>query len=394
MHLPKRLQLLMLLTMLTSIVARSQGTPPGTLLQDKIVNRETVQQVGALLGGFPSTLSIVPKYAIDFHAITYTTTDLSGQPVIASGMVVIPDGATSLPVVSYQHGTVLEKNNAPSNPRNNEIELVGAFYASTGYLLVSADYLGLGASPGRHPYLHAATEASACRDMLRASRELCKRLHLTWGPKLFLTGYSQGGHATMALHRALQNDPTKEFIVTASAPQSGPYDLSDIEFRFALAQRNSRALSVAAAYILYTYNWVYNIYPTVGRIFTPRYAELVPQLFDNRHDYDDVYLRMPASPRDLLNAPYASAIIADPLHPMRQALHANDVYDWRPTCPVRLYFIPNDAIVSPDNARVAYNRMISLGVDVKLVDLHRGHTHTTAFIVAQVATKAWFDTLR
>jgi hypothetical protein len=394
MRMPVKLPYLLLMVMMAFIPVWCQNTPAGTLLRDRIVEKASVSQSATLLGGYPYTLSIHPKYPIEYHAVTYTTTDIEGKPTIASGMVIIPVGADRLPVISYQHGTVVKGNEAPSSPQNTEMELMGLIYTSTGYLVVVADYLGLGVNPGLHPYLHAATEASACRDMLRASQMLCHQLHLTWGPQLFLAGYSQGGHATMALHRLLQEDLTHEFTVTASAPQSGPYDLSNTEFQFALKRNENRALSVSAAYTLYAYNRIYQIYPTIGIIFTPRYAELVPHLFNNRHNYYDIYRRMPESPRNLLNAPFRSALLADPLHPMRLALHQNDVYDWRPTAPVRLYFIPNDTIVSAANAHVAYTRMHELGADVQLVNLGRAHTHTSAFIPAQVATWRWFGTLR
>jgi hypothetical protein len=33
------------------------------------------------------------------------------------------------------------------------------------------DYIGMGGSPGLHPYVHAASEATASIDMIRAARE-------------------------------------------------------------------------------------------------------------------------------------------------------------------------------------------------------------------------------
>ena len=45
-------------------------------------------------------------------------------------------------------------------------------FAAFGYVVCAPDFVGLGDSPGVHPYVHAKTEASAAIDMLRAAREL------------------------------------------------------------------------------------------------------------------------------------------------------------------------------------------------------------------------------
>jgi hypothetical protein len=44
--------------------------------------------------------------------------------------------------------------------------------------------------------------------------------------RLFLIGYSQGGHATAAAHRELEARHANEFTVTAAAPMAGALDLS------------------------------------------------------------------------------------------------------------------------------------------------------------------------
>ena len=62
--------------------------------------------------------------------------------------------------------------------------------------------------------------------MLRAVKEFCDNRGIIYNNQLFLSGYSQGGHATMALHKALQEHHSSEFQVTASAPGAGPYDIS------------------------------------------------------------------------------------------------------------------------------------------------------------------------
>ena len=366
----------------------------GTLLTDRVTERLSLQEVynAVVLEGL--NRDVRPRYGLEFHSITYRTSDVRGRPAVASGLVVIPAGAASLPVVSYQHGTVIERSQAPSNLHAADIFEVALIYASTGFLVVAADYLGLGNSFGPHPFLHAATEASACRDMLRASRMLCRQRGLPWGPQLFLVGYSAGGHATLALHRALEADPAREFTVSASAPQLGPYDLSGVQFTFALRQRHSPTLTLAVGYLLYAYSEIYQPFPTLREMFTPAYAAHLPRLLDGRHNTLSVILRLPAAPRDILNPAFVAALRADPRHPVRQALRENDVYDWRPRAPVRLYYVKDDAIVSPDNTLSACAVMCARGADVRTVDLGYPYNHWSAFCPAQAAAKAWFSILQ
>ena len=58
------------------------------------------------------------------------------------------------------------------------------------------DYIGMGESPGLHPYVHGESEATATIDMIRAAREfITDSLNLIDNHQVFLSGYSQGGHA-------------------------------------------------------------------------------------------------------------------------------------------------------------------------------------------------------
>ena len=60
-------------------------------------------------------------------------------------------------------------------------------------------------------------------DALTAARKALPKVGGQDSGKLFLSGYSQGGHVAMATHRAMQ---AAGMPVTASAPMSGPYALS------------------------------------------------------------------------------------------------------------------------------------------------------------------------
>ncbi len=173
---------------------------------------------------------ITPRYAVTAWRLEYLTVDGDGREVRASGLVAVPDkgqGRLS-PALLYQHGTIFKDAEAPSNAILASEAPIAV--ASLGYIVVAADYVGYGASKGssQHPYLLSAPTAAAVNDMLRAAHFW----HDTQGAaagalcngQLFLLGYSEGGYATMAAHRALQasDSPYVPHLV-ASVAGAGPY---------------------------------------------------------------------------------------------------------------------------------------------------------------------------
>src|SRR6185369_18078931 len=160
-------------------------------------------------------------HGFDSYKVTYCTVDAvlpgerTARPTSATGMVSVPRGHGPFPTVAYQHGTSVSYYDAMSNPNIvGAIEPRGesfegppgdAVFAGNGFVLVGADYLGLGdSSVPRERYFHAETEASAGADLLSASHEVLADLHVRQTGDLFIFGYSQGSYAALALHRALQ----------------------------------------------------------------------------------------------------------------------------------------------------------------------------------------------
>ena len=172
-------------------------------------------------------IPITPLYDVALYKVDYETISPLGGRTQASGALALPvNSGQLLPLVSYQHGTITLTNDAPSSMDLTGEVTVGIGFASTGYAAAVPDYLGLGDSPGLHPYHHANSEATACVDMLRAVRTFCATNGFALTNLLFLCGYSEGGHATMALLRELETYHADEFTVTACAPMAGAYDLS------------------------------------------------------------------------------------------------------------------------------------------------------------------------
>jgi len=112
------------------------------------------------------SVTLTPAFNVNVYKLDYETVDPLGNRTTASGALMLPVGSTSaLPLASYQHGTMTRKIDAPSATTLSAEGFVGIAFACTGYAATLPDYLGLGDSPGAHPYLHASSEATAGVDM-------------------------------------------------------------------------------------------------------------------------------------------------------------------------------------------------------------------------------------
>jgi hypothetical protein len=87
------------------------------------------------------------KNAVKLYRITYPSVipEQNNRPTMASGLIAIPDVTDKhLPVISYQHGTVMEKEQVPSFPEKSfETRLMIAQFAAQGYVVFGADYFGM-----------------------------------------------------------------------------------------------------------------------------------------------------------------------------------------------------------------------------------------------------------
>jgi acetyl esterase/lipase len=176
-----------------------------------------------------------PACGIDVHYIQYGTVGGTGEQTTASGVLMVPTGAPPQcsgprPVVLYAHGTATARafNLAAiadtTNAANSEGGLLAAMFAAQGYIVVAPNYAGYDSSPlTYHPFLNADQQSKEMYDALTAARKAIGQVFAsgtTDNGKLFVTGYSEGGHVAMATVRALQ---ALGQTVTASAPLSGPY---------------------------------------------------------------------------------------------------------------------------------------------------------------------------
>ena len=207
-------------------------TPPRGSLKETPMVLATVTAAQIDAGTAASGLQALSGKAIcdvKVVALNYTTVGVAGEATNASGVLLMPAGrcTAAAPLVAYAKGTDVQKPRTLANPADGETSLLMAMYAAQGYAVVATDYLGFAKSAyAYHPYLHADSEASAVIDSIRAARNATSTVGGALSGKVMLTGYSQGGHSSMAAHRAAERDNAGEINIVAGAHLAGPYNLS------------------------------------------------------------------------------------------------------------------------------------------------------------------------
>lgn len=320
---------------------------------------------------------------IDIYRVTYNTRGSDGNPDVASGLFMLPseiDGP--LPIMIYQHGTTDGKDDVPSNLQGGY--QLGAIFAGKGMAVLAPDFLGMGVSKGFHPYVHADTEASAAVDMLEALRSYMTTQEIEWNDQLFITGYSQGGHAAMAVHRYLQFLLPDKYTVTASLPMSGPYSLSGVMRDVAFGDGPFSF----PAYMVYSTRALKEINPFLYEdesvIFKEEFLPAIEEFIASGNGLFDLNESLVASlianygsaiPKELFLDSFRTVVESENNHPFNIALRESDLYDWTPEAPVLMLYCTSDDQVSYRNSIVADSVMNLNGAeDVRAVDVSGGES--------------------
>lgn len=321
----------------------------------------------------------------DIYRVTYETPDIYGVKDTASGLFIYPASEETdkvYPMLMYQHGTVGSRFDVPS-------ELAGGyqlalFWAGVGFATTAADFLGLGTSRGFHPYVHSRTEASAGIDLHLAIKNTAADNNFLINDQLFVTGYSQGGHAAAAAQRVIQEDYAGQLEVTASAPMSGPYDISGV-MRDLMLSNESYFFVGYAPYSVMSYNLEYEIFEETNEIFKEPAATWAQQFFDEEIDLWEMndslinWLTVTyggSIPRFMFQDSIIDLVENYPDHPINQALRDNDLINWSPEAPTRLLYCMADDQVPFMNSVVAADSLNARGaVDLVATDVDSNQDH-------------------
>ena len=310
----------------------------------------TAQIDGATAASGLQTLTGAAVCDVKVVALNYATVGAkAGENTNASGVMLLPTGAagsacatSAAPLLAYARGTDVNKSRNLANPQDPETLLLAAFFAAQGYAVVATDYLGYNKSTyGFHPYLHADSEATAVIDSVRAARHAAAALGGKLSGKVMFSGYSQGGHSSMAAQRAAERDYGNEFNVAAGAHLAGPYNLAG-------AMKVPQAIAgyqFFVPFIITAWQKVYgNIYTSADQVFKPPYAATIDNLLPGPNASYATLVGggklpggTPDQARDALMQPaFLQAMQADDKAPINIDAVKNTLFDWKPKAPVLL----------------------------------------------------------
>lgn len=354
-------------------------------LRISYTRQQIVSQVNLIPSEIPEIIALKQsvKYDVNIYKIVYST-HVSGKTIKASGLWCVPGSSGEFPVVCFQNGTNTVNMWAPSeSPYNPLIQIIEAV-ASMGYVVVIPDYPGFGESAGiAHPYLIAVPTVQSIIDMLFAAKEAIGNEFpgISLKNEYYLMGYSQGGWATLNLHKALELNFRNEFNLSGSVCGAGPYDLKKI-FSDILGSQTF-AMPVYLGYIAYAYG-VYGLVDNkMQEIFNEPYSSRIGTLFDGRHTSAQINAQLTFSIPELVNKDLIEGFETSPDYSsLRQALEENSVQAWKTEIPVLFIHGGEDTSVDPLSTEIIYEKMILQGTPAGICkkEMIPGLDHSAAYV--------------
>ena len=334
------------------------------------------------------------RHTLEMQKVVYQSTGADGKVHSMTGLLILPRAILGIgdkpkvPILMYQHGTEVYRAYSPSQylshrnrPKDYPDVMVAAAIAATGYAVAMVDYEGMGDNTDAQTHVVGATLAQQVIDLLRASRDIIATSSspCTWNSQLFLMGYSEGGYVTMATTRELQQPKyAAEFTVTASAPLSGPHDLSGV-MRGVILSGSTFKSPYFVPMLLTSYNYAYGGRTTLfspGFAMLPPYNSTIPPLFNGNWQSDLISEAMGMTfnpvnlivPKSTLTQQFIDQLTLD-TSPVVAFMKQNDSYRlpgqvnsvWVPTVPIRMIHHKSDDLVPYGNSQVAFNAFSTAG---------------------------------
>jgi hypothetical protein len=317
------------------------------------------------------------RAGITAYRVVYRTAGPAGTMVVASGLVAFPTigAGHRLSLVDYGHGTTATRDDVPSafGSRDGlgiEGRWTAELFASAGFAIALPDYLGMGVSRLRPQYEVARSETSASMDLLRATAQLAAATGRRLSGRVFLTGFSQGAAAALAIARRLQGGAIAGLRPVAVGAISGPYELQSAELPAILGGRVSPAMaSYLLGYVLTAWNPIYHLFANPAVAFRPPYEANIESLFDGSHPDAQIAAKLPGDFHRLVTSRYLRKL-EHPSGRLLEALRANSTCaGWVPRVPVGLYAARGDTTVAETNALVCARRLRARRAAVRVIEL-------------------------
>lgn len=290
-----------------------------------------------------------------FSKVTYASTDNEGKPITLSGLLIYPSGGikANTPLISFNHGTELEKNLAPSQfvpGQSNlgdfaEVIIAWGISALNNWVVIMPDYQGMGEDVNEvHPYCIKEPLAASTADMVQAAHvSIQSTFYPGWAGNTYIMGYSEGGYITMA---ALEELEKRNVALNGALCMEGPYDLSGAMLDIMLRD-TSFPVPYFLPYMLVAYHHIYPDFFKYDEMLISPYDAEIPEYTTGFYSTEKVNSIMPAN--QILKDVFTDAFIdtlSSTTSNAHQLIYNNNSYTgWMPQTETYLWHCVNDDCV-------------------------------------------------
>ncbi len=376
--------------------------PAVTLLGNRVqiepIGRYDVDRLNAVLTTELADFSSYPmtyppaRYAVNLYRVTYPSVipEQGNRPTVATGLLAIPEtGEKMMPMISYQHGTVYQKREVPSFPDESmETRLMLAQFAGQGYVVIGADYFGMGLSTENDSYIVKASQQQACLDMYFAALAALDEQNIQV-TDFFIAGWSQGGFVTMAFLEKLES---LGIAVKAASTASAPTEALAMFNALLLFPRPTDVSWTSVVFILsaFSFEEYYRVPGLAQAFFLPEQYDFARRVYYKEPFEESEF---PADLHELIRPEYF-----DPQYLASSAygrlLKETQAYRWVIKTPLRNYYGEVDEVLTSDMGRLPMVYQHTMGnTVVEAISAGPEANHRGTFVYAVSEQKKWFDSL-
>ena len=363
--------------------------------------------------------------------ISYNTVNQNDEPIVASGLLVIPTptdaykkylasiGKTfSVSMICDNHGTIFLNSEAPTNVEQTngipDYPLSVLMSGLAGFAAIYPDYIGFGDSDGTvHPYIMKKVAARASLDMVKASLKYMEEKGVVLNYQLYVTGYSEGGYTAMALAQSVESELNSVNLM-GIAPMAGPYNVEDL----ANLEINATRLMPYPAFLAdltYSYATYYDDFH-LNEIAVPASVQF-ETAFDGNYDTVPIHVILGLAngttdygfsthtANELFQQTFIDDYTTSSSSVARDRFQENNVDNWTPKTRTNLIQCIDDDIIPFSEAQNTYTKFKANGADVILTgiptaylsqqqDLMHPFIHANCGPEAYGAAVTWFNAIR
>ncbi len=183
---------------------------------------------------------------------------------------------------------------------------------------------------------------------------------------IYLIGYSQGGWATLQLHKALELQYNDDFSLRGSVAGAGPYNIYLLMQK--ILSQDTFPMPYYIGYVINGYKSYNQFTNPVSDLLKEPYASRVSGLFNGQLNSSQINAQLTTNMKDLINSEFLSGFATSSKYAtVRDAMTANSIAPWRTEIPLMMIHGDADTHVDPAATEYMYSAMIQSGTPANVI---------------------------